>query len=310
MDYSGIGAEKVAALLCYFQHRLAVEGTADDDRIVRWEHLETPASDEMAAQLEACEAALVDESACPPSVLLHSGVMEAAPRATAFVNFANAQFGYGCFINSCTQEEILQVCCPEFNVGMLWLGTMRAGEAVVVRGCRRYARYSGYLGSFRCEGMLPAKESVVQDVLTLDACTSAHFEPRQMLRDIAKAVAAFRALGPVAVVSTGRWGCGVFGGLPSHKFMQQMLAARLAGVPLEFSTFGSPDGCDTLLAALSARQISVSSAWRLMLTCRERATFEASILLALNGSASASEPAGSVGRCLKSVSRFLPSEMV
>ena len=41
-------------------------------------------------------------------VLLHGEVMEAAPRATAFVNFANAQFGYGCFINSCTQEEILQ----------------------------------------------------------------------------------------------------------------------------------------------------------------------------------------------------------
>ena len=35
MDYSGLGSEKVAALLCYFQQRLCAEGTADDDRIIR-----------------------------------------------------------------------------------------------------------------------------------------------------------------------------------------------------------------------------------------------------------------------------------
>lgn len=76
-------------------------------------------------------------------VVLHDGPMEtpsyvsvsaaaanseAAPRgpqsgsAHAFVNFANRNFGYGKFIASCTQEEILQVCCPELNVGMLYYG--------------------------------------------------------------------------------------------------------------------------------------------------------------------------------------------
>ena len=73
--------------------------------------------------------------------------MEAIPDATAFVNFANAIFGYGEFIASCTQEEILQVCCPEFNVGMLFQGTMRDEEVMVVHGCRRYSAYSGYLHS-------------------------------------------------------------------------------------------------------------------------------------------------------------------
>lgn len=54
---------------------------------------------------------------------LHDAGMEAPAHAAAFVNFANAQFGYGKFIESCTQEEILQQCCPEFNVGMLFIGT-------------------------------------------------------------------------------------------------------------------------------------------------------------------------------------------
>jgi hypothetical protein len=30
----------------------------------------------------------------------------------------------GRFIASCTQEEIMQMCVPEFNVGMLHYGTL------------------------------------------------------------------------------------------------------------------------------------------------------------------------------------------
>ena len=78
--------------------------------------------------------------------------MEAIPDATAFVNFANAIFGYGEFIASCTQEEILQVCCPEFNVGLAFLGRMQEDEVVVVRAVRRFAAYRGYLQTFRCTG--------------------------------------------------------------------------------------------------------------------------------------------------------------
>ena len=100
--------------------------------------------------------------------------MEAIPDATAFVNFANAIFGYGEFIASCTQEEILQVCCPEFNVGMLFQGTMRDEEVMVVHGCRRYSAYSGYLHSFRCTGAWTSAPAV-QSILTIDAVVRQHF---------------------------------------------------------------------------------------------------------------------------------------
>lgn len=127
-------------------------------------------------------------------VVLHSGTMEAAAGvqagvqaggqagvqagvvadATGFVNFANADFGFGCFIPSCTQEEILQVCCPEFNVGMLFIGRMGDEEVVNVRNCRRFSIYSGYLGTYRCLGPIRGPR-IVHDILTLDACMSHHF---------------------------------------------------------------------------------------------------------------------------------------
>ncbi len=35
----------------------------------------------------------------------------------------------GRFIASCTQEEIMQMCVPEFNVGMLHYGTLHVAWA-------------------------------------------------------------------------------------------------------------------------------------------------------------------------------------
>ena len=82
-----------------------------------------------------------------------------------------------------------------------------------------------------------------------------------------------RADGPV-IVSTGRWGCGAFGGLAAHKFALQVLAARLAGVHLRFSTMGSPDGCDAVRDAMLRSDASVADAWSLLLRCDRRETFE------------------------------------
>ena len=81
-------------------------------------------------------------------------------------------------------------------------------------------------------------------------------------------------------------------------FWQQLVAARLAGVALAFSTFGTPDGCDALLAALRARPgaVSVARAWRLLLEHRARATVEASLVRALGGAGGAGAPSGGGAR--------------
>ena len=174
-----------------------------------------------------------------------------------------------------------------------------ASRACVISaaGCRRYVIYKGYLGTFECTGPIPASSGsgsgdgrCIHDILTIDACTQGHFHKANQMRDLRKAYTSFAALAARAttvaapgsvrsvgkpIVSTGRWGCGVFGGFPAHKFTQQVLAARLAGVRLRFSTFGQPDGCDTVLEAMTqGKEMSVARAWALLLECDRRDSFE------------------------------------
>lgn len=113
---------------------------------------------------------------------------------------------------------------------MLFIGLMSDDEVVNVRNCRRYAEYTGYLHSFRCVGAMVG--TPITDILVIDACTSEHFSKANVVRDVRKAYTSFAALkslpaqsldaAPQPVISSGRWGCGVFGGLPAHKFLQQV----------------------------------------------------------------------------------------
>lgn len=285
---ASICTHKLAALLLYFAARLKLEGTADDERTVRFERIACPPLNDFEAMLTATRTHGAEE--WTDMVTLHDAGMEAPADATAFVNFANADFGYGAFIPSCTQEEILQMACPEFNVGMLILGRMGDDEVVNVRGCRRFSSYSGYGPTYECSGSLVSGDAgepaVLTDILTIDACYSQHFSREKQLRDMRKAYTSFAALSPrsdggPAIVSTGRWGCGIFGGTPAHKFAHQALAARLARVRLRFSTFGTPDGCDAVLSALQSSRASVPHVWDALLRCPNRGAFEQSFLAML-----------------------------
>eukprot|EP00316_Scyphosphaera_apsteinii_P015595 CAMPEP_0119341182 /NCGR_PEP_ID=MMETSP1333-20130426/101807_1 /TAXON_ID=418940 /ORGANISM="Scyphosphaera apsteinii, Strain RCC1455" /LENGTH=394 /DNA_ID=CAMNT_0007353087 /DNA_START=310 /DNA_END=1494 /DNA_ORIENTATION=+ len=283
---SDMGVHKTACLLVYFAVSIGSEGSADDARVVRFEHLRCPDADVFERHLTHCGAPILGTRA--GEVELHHDTMEAPLDATAFVDFANANYGYGRFISSCTQEEILQVCCPEMNVGMLFIGLIREDEVVNVLRCRRFSGYSGYAHTFQCQSLKAESGIIVQDVLVLDACTRAHYSHGSLLRDVRKAATSFRALLPHShlneltslpsrpIVSTGRWGCGVFGGNPSHKFVQQLIAASLAGVHLRFSTFGNPEGCDSVLKLLQGEPLRVCEAWQRLVACQDLRSFEES----------------------------------
>lgn len=157
---------------------------------------------------------------------------------------------------------------------------MNDDEVVNVRNVRRYTAYSGYLDSFVCQGLLADESSVVvHDVLTLDAVYTKHFETIAIQRDVNKAYFAFLAHAAhqqttrPSVISTGKWGCGIFGGWTPHKFVQQALAAAVAGVDIEFSAFGRPESCDVILDALIRTQATVSTVVRALQSCRERKSF-------------------------------------
>ena len=76
--------------------------------------------------------------------------------------------------------------------------------------CDTDSAYRGYLDSFEYTGPWVGV-SDVQSILTIDACTHSHFSEAQVLRDVQKAVLAFGCF-ENKMTSTGRWGCGVFGG--------------------------------------------------------------------------------------------------
>lgn len=235
-------------------------------------------------------------------------------------------FGMGRFMTSATQEEILQVCCPEFSVGMLFVGSIAEDEVVNVHGCRRYCSHRGYQHTFECAG--PADGARIQSILVLDACTSRHWTPPMVVRDVRKAYTSFAALASREaerrrketaytslasarldqglaglfrpLVSTGRWGCGTSGGHPSHKLLQQAVAAALSGVDLAYSaqdaSFGTADNCPELLDVIRSERLTVAQAWALLRTKGEnRRRFENELGLASSSRRTSGEHSVSPG---------------
>jgi Poly (ADP-ribose) glycohydrolase (PARG) len=121
--------------------------------------------------------------------------------AGAIVDFGNAVYGGGFMTeSSCTQEEILQLCCPEFNVGMLVFGTMPDDAVIVVANARRYSDYSGYRHSFRFQGPIvggPYSQTIVDidasEIRSHDQLQN-QFRPDGILRDMRKAYLGFLVL--------------------------------------------------------------------------------------------------------------------
>jgi len=290
-----VSVHKIAALLQYFYSGMDLEGTCDDERVIEFCHVrgveDIEFSNLVGHSFSRSESRILLED---ESVHLHAGSMEDVIDASAFVNFANEHFGYGEFIPSCTQEEILQVCCPEFNVGMLFVGIMEEDEVVNVYNCRRFSSYTGYLNTFCCTGPVQPQQLQIQHILTLHACYEDHYTAENVLLDTRKAYTSFAALADyvcrhstantgnsnqqsLVSVSTGKWGCGAFGGTPSHKLLQQIVAAKLASVKLHFSTFGTPDECDLLLKALNDSRCTVNKAWDLLCSCGNQRIFDKTV---------------------------------
>jgi hypothetical protein len=273
-EHARVGAAKAECFMIYFQACATLEGTDDDQRQIIFERIRfTP------LQVDASFVVSATERFVGQGVNIHNGPMESRS-ASGFCNFANANFGFGRVIDSCTQEEILEVCCPEFMVGMLFIGKMRDDEVVNVQGVRRFTTYSGYLNSFCCTGPITDNNaSNIQTILTMDACSRKHFSEANLVRDLSKAYYAFReharnsVTGQFPVISTGKWGCGVFGGVPAHKMVQQVLAANLAEVDLEFSCFGSYEECDKVLAAMYTNKPTALQVMELLRVCTDRRSF-------------------------------------
>jgi Poly (ADP-ribose) glycohydrolase (PARG) len=235
---SSVAVEKTKCLIQYF---LSTNDLQDHDDDVHFERMSVP--DASLLQWDR----LVDKA----RVVITVDAMETS-ESDAIIDFANEVYGVGCFLpDSMTQEEILQMCCPEMNVGMLFHGTIPDNQVCIIRNAGRYAQYKGYLSSFRFCG--PQDPVYYQDILVMDACTPdmLPFSSSSVKRDILKAYTTFSNAANLhirqseasnhIIISTGKWGCGAFGGDPVFKFLQQVVAVCLCtdSRRLRYSAYGN-----------------------------------------------------------------------
>ncbi|KAG6528740.1 hypothetical protein ZIOFF_010925 [Zingiber officinale] len=105
---------------------------------------------------------------CPFGVMFDAdvfseGLIEDQPYEAIEVDFANEYFGGGALGQGCVQkdkhylgiskqEEIRFMINPELIVGMLFLPSMNANEAIEIVGVERFSSYSGYGHSFQFMG--------------------------------------------------------------------------------------------------------------------------------------------------------------
>jgi hypothetical protein len=218
-------------------------------------------------------AALEDAVLLDPSVnqvlISHELRIEDFSSADALVDFANEQIHIGKIIASATQEEALFSMRPELFPAIILFETMLEHEVVLIHGARMLCECKGYGESFRfvklLDDPLPHQSEHIPIIIVMDAHVNCghQFRSAESDRDLNKAFTGFAFLKPGQphlplsaegceatvqwpTVATGNWGCGAFRGNPVLKFVQQLMAARVAKASLLYSTFGSQDLCRML----------------------------------------------------------------
>ena len=184
--------------------------------------------------------------------------------------------GYGC-----AQEEIKFIQSPECLCGLFMMEVMDANEAIIVRGAQQYSTTSGYAWSLGFQGPyeVAAASTHNSSLIAIDALDlrrsnqnqAEQYSPKLLMRELNKALAGFSCQGN-RTISTGLWGCGVFGGHPQLKTLIQWCAASLVGKSLVLFTADDErlNGCQELLQLLFAQRVTVAELWRELSSCGMR----------------------------------------
>jgi len=254
-----VAVERIKCQLAYFY---SIQSNPNPDHIISFHRLNL--ADHPPPDWASLHARIDVEK-----IHTHTDRMEKS-NAEAFVDFANMDLHIHKILPSATQEEVLFSCCPEAFPGIHLCEKMTSNEAIIIKGCRRFCDYTGYLQSFEfTEVFSPPRPP--QDIIAIDAVTISHFREAQSIRDLNKAYLGFKPFNGLKI-STGNWGCGMFGGERSHKFLQQICAATAANVALDVSTFGEDDTLarfNSLLEKIHATGATVAEIVGIMLDFKD-----------------------------------------
>ncbi|CUG85448.1 poly (ADP-ribose) glycohydrolase, putative [Bodo saltans] len=262
------------------------ELTAKDDPFIVFERVcrgdLIPSFGDLERMTEVPVIATFDQ---PALIVTSTTRIEDVASADAIVDFANKQVQIGCIIASATQEEIMFSIIPEAMIAVLVFEELNDDEAGLIHGARRFCNYTGYYHSFRYDGPCALHDDTAGQpptIVIIDALENRgnlQFEDDPFKRDVAKALMGFLGVRKVRrsphssaeeslvpVVATGGWGCGIFCGDQTLKFLQQLIAASLAKCKLIYCTFGSQErehSFKMIAHRLQSRNITVATvaAW-------------------------------------------------
>lgn len=162
-------------------------------------------------------------------------------RDSLMIDFANKYIAGGSLGSGCVQEEIMFFKHVEPLVSVLFTEKMESDECVVIEGCQRFNKTSGFKGKFLFEENFV--ENIFLDefgrnqsfIVAIDAVdyvgrVREQLNVREIDRELAKALVGFSSdrRNIVSQVATGRWGCGAFAGDDELKFIIQWLACSLS----------------------------------------------------------------------------------
>ncbi|CAD8194442.1 unnamed protein product [Paramecium octaurelia] len=149
------------------------------------------------------------------------------------VDFADENIG-GLVLDTwnCAQEEVIMLIYPEAITCMLFIPKMKETEAVLIENLKKYSNYTGYEKTFVSFPNEDIRDSY--NVLAIDAkpfYRDDQFTKDNIYRELLKCYAGFELSlknQPNCDISTGRWGCGIFGGNIYLKALIQLLSFAVA----------------------------------------------------------------------------------
>ncbi|KAF9928694.1 hypothetical protein FBU30_002165 [Linnemannia zychae] len=189
-------------------------------------------------------------------VELDAPLEDDAPLGALQLDFANKVIGGGVLNRGAVQEEIRFAICPELIISRLFTQTLQDNEALLIKGAERFSNYNGYAQTFEWHSDFVdttprdklgrrKTEICAIDALPFKSHTQRleQFCESALLRELNKAIVGFRrspitssewglCRGEVpsprgALIATGNWGCGAFGGHLQLKFLIQLIAASI-----------------------------------------------------------------------------------
>lgn len=174
-------------------------------------------------------------------------------RGAIRVDFANRIIGGAAIAYGSAQEEIMFCLNPELIAARLYFPALRDNEAIMMRGTEQFSLASGYgceltfAGRFFDTSMHDSEGLLNSWILAVDALDfrdvdrGSQYSKGSVLRELNKLWAGLCAMDGPPELATGHWGCGIFGGDPSLKFLIQWAAASRAGKVVRYFPYDDGD---------------------------------------------------------------------